>query len=169
MSGPDRVPKSPKQGLPSDLLDISRAVQVIKQYLGKSNDINTAIGCLETLIHVGSTFGNDCSAIQQRHVLETIAVVIDVLRNHNHDLDRSLRLLALEYVDQLRLDRLAPDYASDLEFAFLLKCIRSGVTFSLEQSQPSETLVGLIFDVSSILLSHFKYNVKYINYVSDYR
>lgn len=155
----DNSPATPRTFPPSDRIDISREVQVIKQYLEKSSDINTAVGCLETLVHVGSTFGNDCYAIQQRHVLETIAIATDVLRNHNHEFDRSLRLLVLEYLDQLRLDRLASGYASDLEFVFLIKCLRSGVTFSLGQSQPIETLVGLIFDFGAILLSHSKYSV----------
>src|SRR5271169_4929655 len=135
---------------PNDRLKISQAVQVIKQYLEESNDISTAVGCLETLIKVGTTFGNQCDAIHHRHLLETIVRVIDVLRNHHQDIDPSLRPLLLGYVDMLNIDLSAQDFT----IPFLVKCIRSGIAFSLKRTLYSDTFCGLIFDVASIILSH---------------
>lgn len=139
---------------PADRIKISRAVQVIKQNLEDSNDINTAVGCVETLVKVGATFGNEWDAIHQRHVLETIVTVIDVLRNHHQDIDPSVRPLVLRYLDKLEFDR-----SLDIKFAFLVKCIRSGIAFSLQGTLYSDTFCGLVFDVASIVLSHSKYDV----------
>ena len=139
----------------ADRIKICRAVQVIRQHLDNSNDINIAVACLETLVKVGSTFGNEADAICQRHVLETIVGVIDVLRNHHQDIDPSLRPSVLRYLDTLDFDR----SSLDIKFAFLVKCIRSGVAFSLQRTLYSDTFCGLVFDVASIVLSHCKYNV----------
>ena len=135
---------------------VSRGVQIIKDYLERSNDINTAIGCLSTLVKVGSTFGNECEVIHQRHLLQTILVAIDVLRNHNQDVDPSLRPSFFEYLDNLLVDDSA---TPDVEFPFLIKCVRSGLSFTLKETQHEEMFCGLLFDVASILLSHVKYDV----------
>jgi hypothetical protein len=140
---------------PNDRIKISQAVQVIKQYLEESNDISTAVGCLETLIKVGTTFGNQCDAIHHQHLLETIVRVIDVLRNHHQDVNPSLRPLLLGYVDMLSIDW----SVQDITIPFLVKCIRSGIAFSLQRTLYSDTFCGLIFDVASIVLSHSKYDV----------
>lgn len=145
----------PRPFPPADWIKISRAVQVIKQNLEDSNDINTAVGCLETLVKVGLTFGNECDAIHQRHVLETIVGVIDVLRNHHQDIDPLVRPSVLRYLDTLEFDR----SSLDIKFTFLVKCIRSGLAFSLQRTLYSDTFCGLVFDVASIVLSHSKYNV----------
>lgn len=161
-SGPDRNEIALTNGTvdsrpfpPCDRIWISRAVQIIKHYLEESNDINTAVGCLETLIKVGSTFGTQCDAIHQQHVLETIVRVIDVLRNHHQDVEMSLQPRLLNYVDTLDVDWSSPD----VKFAFFVKCIRSGLAFSLQKTLYSDTFCGLVFDVSSIVLSHSKYDV----------
>lgn len=135
---------------------VSRGVQIIKNYLERSNDINTAIGCLSTLVKVGSAFGNECDLVHQRHLLQTMLVAIDVLRNHSQDVDPSLRPSFFEYLDKLHVD---DSPTPDIEFAFLIKCVRSGLSFTLKETQHEETFCGLIFDVASILLSHAKYDV----------
>jgi hypothetical protein len=140
---------------------ISRAIQLIKKYLERSNDINIAVRCLETLVRAGSILSNRCDPIHQRHLLETIAVVIDVLRNHHQDVQPSLRRLALQYVNTNEFSQLYSTDSPDVRYSFLVKCVCSGVTFSLEQTEHSDTFPALIFDVSSILLSHCKYDVLY--------
>jgi hypothetical protein len=142
---------------------VSRGVQIIKDYLERSNDINTAVGCVSTLVKVGSAFGNECDVIHQRHLLQTILVAIDVLRNHNQDVDPSLRPSFFEYLDKLQLDDTS---ATDIEFHFLIKCVRSGLSFTLKETQHEETFCGLLFDVASILLSHAKYNVRSLSHAN---
>ena len=141
---------------PGGRAKVSRGVQIIKDYLERSNDINTAIGCMSTLVKVGSAFGNECDVIHQRHLLQTMLVAIDVLRNHSHDVDPSLRPSFFEYLDKLHID---DSSTPDIEFAYLVKCVRSGLSFTLKETQHEETFCGLIFDVASILLSHAQYDV----------
>jgi hypothetical protein len=47
----------------------------------------------------------------------------------------------------------------DFDVAFLLKRIKSAVTFSIDYSQHIDTFGALVFDMGSILLSHCKYDV----------
>jgi hypothetical protein len=145
--------------LPGDRTRISRTVQVIKQYLEQSNDVNTAVGCLETLIRVGSTFSGEGDAIHQQHVLETITVVIDVLRNHQRNVDLSLTQKIFDYVNKLDIEKLSAIDAPDVKFSFLIKYIRSALRPSLQQTEQRDTFDGLIFDVASILISQCKYDV----------
>lgn len=149
----------PQPFLPGDRTGISRSVQVIKQYLEQSNDVNTAVGCLETLISVGSTFNNESDAIHQQHLLETITVVIDVLRNHQRNVDLSLTKKILAYVNKLNIEKLSAIDAPDVKVAFLIKYIRSALRPSLQQDKQRDTFDGLIFDIASILISQCKYDV----------
>lgn len=161
---PNDIRSAPAHGIPPDAWSkASRGVQIIKDYLERSNDINTAIGCLSTLVKVGSAFSSECDVIHQRHLLQTILVAIDVLRNHNQDVDRSLRPSYFEYLDKLQL---GDTPTSDVEFAFLIKCVRSGLSFTLKETQHEETFSGLLFDVASILLSHAKYNATSLSHAS---
>jgi hypothetical protein len=145
--------------LPGDRTKISRTVQVIKQYLEQSNDVNTAVGCLDTLIKVGSTFNSKGDAIHQQHVLETITVVIDVLRNQYRNVGSSITQKILGYMNKLDIERLSAIDAPDVKFGFLIKYIRSALKYSLQRTQQGDTFDGLIFDVASILISQYKYDV----------
>jgi hypothetical protein len=140
-------------------IDISKAVQTVKQYLERSSDLDMAYSCLETLVKVGSAFGNECDVIQQCHILETILVVLDILHNHHQDVNPSLQRLVLDYVGGLDFEQSSSSYAPDLHCVFLIKCIKSDITLSLLDTRHNDTLEGLIFDFGSILLSHSKYEV----------
>jgi hypothetical protein len=142
----------------NDRLEICREIQVIKSYLERFNDRDIAAECLETLIRIGSAGKSDYDGLQQVHVLETIATALDVLRNHNQGPGVLLTKSVLDYVDQIDSNDVSVDYAADMDTAFLIKRIQSAAA-PPQQSHQSDTFGGLIFDLSSILLSHAKYDV----------
>jgi hypothetical protein len=142
----------------NDRLEICRQIQVIKSYLECFNDRNIAAECLETIIKIGSAGKSDYDALQQIHILETIATALDVLRNHNQGPGVLLTKSVHDYVDQLDSHDLAIGHAADMDTAFLMMRIQSAAS-PPQQSHQSDTFGGLIFDLSSILLSHAKYDV----------
>ena len=142
-----------------DQLKLSREIQVVKQYLERSDDVNTAVGCLETLVRVTAVIDARSDSLSLTHLLETIAVALDVLCNHGEPIDSSTRLRILEFVNKL-LPLSVTEAPPDFDFVVLLKRIQAAISFSVHYSDQNDTFSGLVFDMGSILLSHTKYNVR---------
>lgn len=147
-----------KAGTGDDHLKLSREVQVIKRYLERSNDVNTAAACFRTLVRVTSAFDIESHFMAITHLLETLAVALDVLCNHCRGVDPSTRTDMLDFVNKLH-----PFFSIEgpyFDFAFLLKRIQSAIAFSVECSSNNDAFGGLVFDIASILLSHHNYDVR---------
>lgn len=143
----------------SEGLGIYREIQVIKDYLERFNDRDIAAQCLETVIRIGYLVRKDeYDGCQQIHILEAIATALDVLRNHNQGPGGLLRKSVLDYVDTINTSHFSAGREADIDADFLVMRIQSAVS-SPRQSHNSDTFGGLIYDFSSILLSHVKYNV----------
>jgi hypothetical protein len=149
---------APNAGTDDDHLKLSREVQVIKRYLERSNDVNTAAASFRTLVQVTSAFDVESHFMAITHLLETIAVALDVVCNRCQGVDPSTRTDILEFVN--KLDPFFSIEGPYFDFAFLLKRIQSAIAFSVECSQSSDTFGGLVFELASILLSHHKYDVR---------
>ena len=150
---------SSDSGLNETQLEISQMIQIIKNQLEHTNDINTARRCLEILAKVGSGSVREFDHLQQFQLLETMVVAIDVLRNNHQDVGAAARGSILEYLNLLDINTFSEADTPDVHFSFLIKCVRSGVSFCLEETELSDTFCALIFDIGSILLSQSKYDV----------
>jgi hypothetical protein len=146
------------RGSAESLLSVSRQVQIIKQYLERSNDVNTAAACLGTLVRVAAAFDMQSNLLSLAKLLETVAVALDVMCSQCQALDGPTRGDVLELVDSL-----TPFFVTegpDFEFVFLLARMKSALALSIDCSQHGDTYGGLVFDIASILLSHHKYDVR---------
>jgi cytochrome c len=146
----------PSSSTADDQLMLSREVQVVKQYLERSNDVNTAVASLDTLFRAASAIDGSSNFTSLKHLLETIALTLDVICAHCHTIDLAHQNI-LEFVN--KLDLFSAVDGPDFDIGFLLKRIKSAVTFSIDYSKHIDTFGALVFDMGSILLSHCKYDV----------
>ena len=140
-------------------LEIFKAVAVVREYFRQSRDVNTAFSCLETLVQVGKSFRDQFYFAQEGHVLETIFLVLEILRNNQKAISASLRRLVLEYLETVEADDSSDNFILNLHWAFLFHSIRAELGLSSSDNQEWDALGGLIFDFSSILLSNCKHDV----------
>lgn len=160
-SGPrEQVPSPQSTATPvSDDLQALRQVYVIKQYLQRSNDVSIALGSLPALAQVGSLINHHGDPNQLSLFLETIALALEVLRNHDQGPETSVQTCVREYIDSLDPKNFTVIHPADLEIPFLLKRVRSALVMCLEQAHQADTFGGLVYDTASILLSQSKYDV----------
>jgi hypothetical protein len=142
-----------------DNLPILQKVHIVREYLQRSDDVNIASGCLPALIKVSSIVDKDCHPDQLLYLLGTIAIALEVLRNHDKGPDLFVRGSILDYIDHLDMKKVSPSHPTDFEIPFLLMRLRSALAMCVEQADQGETLGGLIYDTAAILLSQFKYDV----------
>lgn len=142
----------------TDNLHALRQVYVLKEYLQSSADTTIALGCLPALIAVGTIINSGRSPDQLFHLLETLAIALEVLRNHDKSPDQPLRERIREYVGRLDLKTFPGVHRADFEIPFLLKRLRAALSVCFEQEQ-GDTFGGLVYDTASILLSQSNYDV----------
>ena len=143
----------------TDNLQVLRQVHIVRQYLQRSDDASIALSCLPALIKVGSIIDDGRDPGQLFYLLETVAIALEVLRNHDQGPDMSVRASIRDYVDGLNTNKFTASHPADFEIPFLLKRLRSALAMCCEQTHQGDTFGGLVYDTASILLSQFKYDV----------
>lgn len=137
-----------------------RAVVIITRYLDSFNDANVAISSLDTLLKAAHNLNNhQISRVRQKLLLRAILEALDVLRNHCQPIPMPMQASLTELIRNLssglygQLDLMAVD------LAFWLKLVQCAQSYSADTAQQSDIFGGLVYDIGSILLSRFKYDV----------
>jgi hypothetical protein len=136
-------------------------IDVLMQYLERSNDVEMAVSCLATFVNLGLTLDDKQQTSGTAVVLlHAISVALNIVRNRPHKISASLRGSLCAFLHPSDIAPLpVPGCSADIELAFATALARSACAFSLVSTPQNDAFEGLVFDTASIVLSLSKYNV----------